>query len=392
MKIAYLGTIIDHGYTLAQWSSGLLLLMDAISSIERIDVYCPSKNSINTVDISYSDKIEVKPEIYVSSPFSMIRALKYISKQDYDLFIININPTVFGNGSIINFLAHIIPFLVKNIFKMRIIVIYHNSVLTNDVSNLGYNSMWDRIRELILFRIEYLLFKNIDTYLLVDIYVDLINKLIPKNSIKLLDIPAMEVIPTLHLNSIDFNENKHYLKTTKKDAPSVLLHGYWGPQKNLLSALEALEKCRKGGFNFEIIISGVPNPHFPEYAKEHNIFLTKYANLITGVRGHISEKEIFQLFTNADLVLLPYSVAGGHSGVLAIAYALDTPTIARRLPEFESISKEFHNLTLYDDDLFDKLCNFFLKWNPKNERIIYPKKIFYNSLKNLEKIIGGENY
>jgi glycosyltransferase involved in cell wall biosynthesis len=387
LKIAYIGTILNYGETLAHWGSGLILLLSNLEKVEAIDIYCPLFSPQNAVEINYSKKISVKSIIDISSFSSLLKVLRLLNNQKYDLVILNLNPTVFGNSSVINLEILLFPLLSKFLRKLRTLLIYHNSVITNDISILGYDSGWDKLRTFILCKLEKSLFKYVETFFLIDSYVTKINKVIPNNKVKFLDVPVMEAIPTLYLNSINLNSERMNTSSKFRKFPTILLHGYWGPQKDLGSALVALEKCEKLGHKFNLVISGVLNPHFPKYIEYFETLMNRHKHIISEIRGYTPENEILELFDNADLLLMPYVVAGGHSGVLAIAYALNTPTLARNLEEFSTLKDKYRNLAFYENDLFEKIMNFLLTWQPGKERKLYLKDIMQESMYNLLSLI-----
>ena len=50
--------------------------------------------------------------------------------------------------------------------------------------------------------------------------------------------------------------------------------------------------------------------------------------------GYVKEKNIIDIFIKADIILLPYNVPGGHSGVLEQSIFFEVPTIAFDFPEY----------------------------------------------------------
>ena len=73
----------------------------------------------------------------------------------------------------------------------------------------------------------------------------------------------IDSIFTIYLNG-KINE-KSMESTINIDFPVILLHGFWGPQKNIEFALETLKSLKDNNYKFHLIISGGINVHFPKY-------------------------------------------------------------------------------------------------------------------------------
>lgn len=79
-------------------------------------------------------------------------------------------------------------------------MIYHNSVFTNDVRALGYDSMFDKIRSFFLGIIERILFKKVDSFVLLDPIKKRIENLIGKTRIKVLNSRYLETVITIYIH------------------------------------------------------------------------------------------------------------------------------------------------------------------------------------------------
>lgn len=348
MRIAYVGDCYNHGYSLTQFGTGFLIMTSRMKFIDRIYTYSPISNS-GKEDIRIDKVRQMKfydPD-KILSIFSILSTLP----KDVDLVILNLMPTAFGKKSASNVLGLIMPFLIKTLKNKKVMVIYHNSTITNDPARLGYNSFYDLIRTKILFHLEKLLFKKIDTVVLLKIYKKKIDQVIVANKVKFFDPRYIEGIPTLFLNDrqrMDVVENPH-----KNNKPRLLLHGNWGPQKDLNFALETLDKIRHKGLQFTVTLSGSINRHFPEYARNLKHLINKTQSIIDSYEGYVDEKDILSLFMSSDIVLMPYNSPGGHSGVLAIATLLNKTVISIRFPEFEEEAGNSKNIKLCSKGNFE---------------------------------------
>ena len=262
---------------------------------------------------------------------SILRLLK-IHWDNYDEVIFNMLPTGFGNGTLPNAFALIVPIILGIIFRQsNIKVIYHNSIFTNDIRTLGYNSAFDRIRSFFLGVVERTLFKNVATFVLLNLYKKRIDDSIGKNKVHVLNGRYLEAITTLYLNKV---MDAEFVETRETDIPTILMHGSWGPQKNIEFGLMTLKKLKREGVKFRLVISGGLNHHFPEYKRKFQELLYSYSEVIDEYLGPVTEKDIMKIFLDASLLILPYNTPGGHSGVLEQAMFFEVPTIAIDFPEY----------------------------------------------------------
>ena len=345
MKVAFVGDFINHGKFLVPTGTSLVLLLSKVSDMEAIDVYCPFLNK----DIeTFKEPVNVNIiESYnYDDPISILNLYK-IRKKHYDKIIFNIMPTAFGNRSLANLMGLLIPLTLGIFFrKKNIEIIYQNSVYTNDISKLGYNSLYDKFRSIILSIIEKIIFKSVKTFVFLEYYKDKITKKIGKNRIRVLNARYLEAITTIYLNGI--YDYYSLPRSVNNKLPQVLMHGYWGPQKNIELGLEVLTELRNQGILFELTISGSINKHFNEYEREFSLLLGRYNKIIKNYEGYIEQIDIMNLFMNADLLILPYNAPGGRSAVLEQAIFFEVPTIVIDFEEFREQSKGVGFIKLVD--------------------------------------------
>ena len=345
MRIAYIGDFINHGKFLVPTGTSIVLLLSEIPDVEVIDVYCPTLNA-KTEPFKKPEKITIIESYNYDKPLSIVKLLQ-LRKRYYDKIIFNIMPTAFGNSNLSNLAGLLIPLVLRTIFrKKNTEVIYHNSVYTNDISKLGYDSYYDKLRSIILGLIERKIFKSVRTFVFLQLYKDEITRKIGENKLRVLNGRYLEAMATVYLNGLYCND---YFTLPKRDQlPMILMHGSWGPQKNIELGLSALNELKKEGFFFNLIISGGINHHFEEYEKQFNRLLEKSYEIVKQYLGFVSETEILNLFIRADLLILPYNTPGGHSAVLEQAIFFEVPTIAIDFPEFREQTEGIDFVRLID--------------------------------------------
>ena len=201
MRIAYVGDFINHGKSLQAIGTAVVILLSLLKDVDSIDVFCPEENE-KAEKFELPKKVKLYEFYRYDNSVSVLRLLK-IHWHNYDAVIFNMLPTGFGNQTLPNAFALIIPILSRIIFrKSNIKVIYHNSIFTNDIRKLGYNSAFDRIRSFFLGIFERTLFKSVDAFALLDLYKKRIDDSIGKNKVHVLNGRYLEAITTLYINKV----------------------------------------------------------------------------------------------------------------------------------------------------------------------------------------------
>lgn len=346
MKVAYVGDFINHGKSLQTTGTPIVILMSLLEEVVSIDVFCPELNK-KFEDFELPAKVRLFEFYRYDQPLSILKLLK-VSWNSYDTVIFNMLPTGFGNSSTANVAGLMVPILLTKLLgHNNIRMVYHNSVFTNDVKTLGYNSPIDKVRTFFLRIVEKSLFKNVTTFVLLDLYKQRIDESIGKNLVRVLKARYLEAITTLYINKAMDVES---LETKKTEIPTVLMHGSWGPQKNIELGLSTLRYMKEFGIKFRLIISGGINHHFSEFEKKFHELLNSYSDIIDQYLGPVKEKEIMKIFLEANLLILPYNTPGGHSGVLEQAVFFNLPTIAIDFQEYREQVTGVKNVRLVKSD------------------------------------------
>jgi glycosyltransferase involved in cell wall biosynthesis len=371
MRIAFVGDFINHGKSLQTFGTSVVILLSLLKEVDSIDIFCPEENE-KVEKFELPKKVRLYEFYRYDDSISILRLLK-VHWYDYDAVIFNMLPTGFGNGTLSNAFALITPITLKIIFRQsNIKVIYHNSIFTNDIRTLGYNSAFDRIRSFFLGVVERTLFKSVDTFALLDLYKKRIDDSIGNNKVHVLNVRYLDAIATLYLNNVMDDES---VETRKTDAPTVLMHGSWGPQKNIELGLMALKKLKREGGKFRLVISGGLNHHFPEYKRKFQELLHSYSDVIDEYLGPVTERDIMKIFLKASLLLLPYNTPGGHSGVLEQGIFFEVPTIAIDFPEYREQARNLANVKLVPPENFSSAIKEMLKNNDSKTELEINKKI-----------------
>jgi glycosyltransferase involved in cell wall biosynthesis len=144
----------------------------------------------------------------------------------------------------------------------------------------------------------------------------------------------------------------------------VLMFGHMGPSKGLPIMLQAFEKMLKERKNIQLIVAGDNHPNFPDYTEQFK----KKAYSKVAFLGYIPEEKLSHVFGMADVVVTPYLVALGTSGVFHLACSFGKPVVSSDLPEIREIVNEGASALLVPPGDPEALKNAILK-------VLYDEKL-----------------
>ncbi len=339
-----ISSILNHGSILQEIGTGLTVLC-SMNDMERINVVTWVKDSHEPLE--FKKNVSIIECFDSKHPTSIFRTLKKVINDDSDVFLYNIMPTSYGTSLIANFVGLISPIILKKFFHKKVIVIYHNSIHTNDFRALGYHGTFNFIKSVVIRNIEKFMFKTIVTYFLSSIYTSRLLTINKNFKVKMLELPYLQTIGTLMLNNV---LNKESISCSSNIVPVILLFGNWGPQKDPENSLKALKKIHEMGVKFKLIIAGDINVHFPSLNVRINGLFKTYSEIIYQNLGRIKEKDLMNMYLNSDLIIIDYNAPGGFSSVIASAMFFQKFIISRRFDEFVSQTKDYDKIIFYNEN------------------------------------------
>lgn len=332
--VGYVGGLAGR-YVIGQWGSGFVLAAAELPQVSTVDVFCPTLDAGLTTDpVPYPNKVRLRAVYDVTRPGSLLRLLRALRDWKGDLLVFSSNTTSFGDKPASAVLGLMLPFLAKYVGRKPTVVVYHSSVLTSDAELLGYNSLFDRFRGAVAGRLERALFRSVPTFVLLRCFRERLAETAPGARVRVFANEFLEAIPTIRLNRLEASELVPRPKRPPHERPTVLLHGYWGPQKELEGALRVLRDLGRQGVAFRLLLSGAVNPHFPEYRATLERLCVEYGAIISARTGATPEAAIADLMTESDVLLLLYRASGGQSGVLEISSCFELTTVVSDFPEY----------------------------------------------------------
>ena len=382
IKIAFVGNFYGHGNVYDQWGTSFCILLSQLDYVDKIDVICPISNK--NLGVTFPDKINIEETFDISRSLSIFNIIKKIRHNNYDLVIFNYGPTVFGKSNLMNLFGLFMP--IRSSVLANTVIISQGSSLTNDASNLGYNSLKDRFKYMILIILEKHLYRKVKSFAQLPVYEKILKQKVKANKVLgVLKSDYIDSILTIYLNG-KINETSME-SLINVDSPVILLHGFWGPQKNIEFGLETLKSLKDNNYKFHLIISGGINVHFPGYESYFNNVLNKYKDISANYLGYVREEDLMDLFLKSDLVLMPYNVPGGQSGVLEMSSFFGNNVICLDFPEFREEVKEDDSIILVDkSNFYNEIKKYLDNYKPLIRNIEIKKKID-SAEENIDKFI-----
>jgi glycosyltransferase involved in cell wall biosynthesis len=325
---------------------------------------CPIVDKISVVTWKRTEGSAIEPFGSVEiiqvcdayKPISVFRYFRVIQHSNSQVYIFNLMPTAYGTKNIPNLVGLFLPLYTEKILNRKTIVIYHNSTYTHDPSKLGYKGVLNRMRYFGLRLIERSIFNNVNTYFLTDTYAKILSSKLPAAKIYAIRLPFFQVMGTIFLNNL---QNTKVLTITSGNDPRILLFGSWGPQKNLRYPLECLRRLKLEGRRIALTVAGGVNEHFPNLKEYYDRMFEEFTDVIDRRLQYVPEEKLIDLFTNTDLVVIPYNAPGGFSSVLGLSMFFERQVIISDFQEYREQASNYRKVIFYkDNELYDKIKDF----------------------------------
>lgn len=136
-----------------------------------------------------------------------------------------------------------------------------------------------------------------------------------------------------------FSAEPEYPDFSKRGRPPcILAFGKWGTYKRLELLLEAFPEVQQAVPGCRLVIAGENHPTTPGYLES---LRSRYeADPNVQITGYVPEERIADLFTQASVLVMPYTSATGSSGVAHQACQFGLPIVCADLPDFRDMAKE----------------------------------------------------
>jgi glycosyltransferase involved in cell wall biosynthesis len=320
LRLGIFGTFYPV-FNLGNSTTPLALGLSRLKRIERVTVFCQFGGRLPPG--APSDKLEVIPCWRHEDPLSLLRALCVIQtrRELLDCILVNTFVTAFGRSRLANVVGLALPSAIGRLTSRPTITYMHNFMETQDVENLGYSP--GRVTSFGVALLERMMLYSTSVVVPLRDQAETVRASFGVRP-ESFYFPYLESwLVAEHLQQGDYEEAGRGPRSFR-----ILLPGSWGPQKDLRGSLRALALLQKEGIDFQIVITGDPNPHFPEY--RISTTLDEFPSLRQKVQilGKLKVSDFFKVIMQSDLLLLPYNATGGYSGTMNFAALVGVPMVA----------------------------------------------------------------
>lgn len=273
----------------------------------------------------------------IATPFAMLRAVR---RHKPDVVWFNLVFSTFGDKPIPAFLG------ICTAFLLRLFGYYTHITLHHVIESLDL-SKGTRFPKL------YRIFGAIATRLI--LFSGSITVLLPSYRRVLLNNYGAEYV---HLRKHGiFSAAPKFPDTSKRGNPEhrILTFGKWGTYKRPEILIEAFAQIADRFPNAKLVIAGSNHPMCPGYIESLRERWRNCSRI--EFQGYIAENQIGNLFSSATVLVLPYTSAGGPSGVAHQACEFAVPIIGSDIPDFRDMAEtEELGMLFYENGNADSLA------------------------------------
>ena len=255
----------------------------------------------------------------ITTPFALLRAAR---KHKPDVVWFNLVFSSFGDKPIPAFLGICTAFLLRLFGFYTHITLHH----VMEALDLSKGTRFPRL---------YRLFGSVATKLI--LFSGSVTVLLPSYRKVLLENYGGECV---HLRKHGiFSAAPKFPDLSKRGNPEhrILTFGKWGTYKRPEILIEAFAKIADRFPNAKLVIAGSNHPMCPGYVESLRERWKDSSRI--EFQGYVPEDEIGNLFGSATVLVLPYTSAGGPSGVAHQACEFAVPIIGSDIPDFRDMAE-----------------------------------------------------
>jgi glycosyltransferase involved in cell wall biosynthesis len=346
LRICFISSYPPNHARLSEYAKNLVTELANRPAIDQLNLLT-DQISGSKGELPENPKIKVVRVWKQDHPLSILGVMVQVLKLKPDVVHFSIGFQSFGKSRISNFTGLSLVFLCR-LCGLKVIVLLHNLAALVDLEKVKQKpSFVNKAGILVATR---LILSASRVVVMVKSYADYLRK--HYNNKGILFIPHGSIGDKCI--SIDPEEKV------------VLMFGHMGPFKGLPTMLSAFEKIAKERSDVQLVIAGANHPNFPGYLDE----FIKNAPPKVVFTGYVPEKDLCRVFGMADVVVTPYLLATGTSGVFHMACGFGKPVVSSDLPEMRELVADGASSLLIPHDDSDALKTAILKILNNNEAAI----------------------
>jgi glycosyltransferase involved in cell wall biosynthesis len=316
LRVAVVTAVPPSTVTLTEYGHHLVQQLAAKPEIENVIVFADDTSGVP----ADAEGITYRAAWTFNSLTTPLRVLRQIRRDRPDVVFFNTHFTSFGNNKVPAAIGLFTPALVR-LTKAKSVVLLHNIVDTVDLDQAGYGS--NRAVNLVLTSIGRMLTRIVllaDTVVTtMPAYVDVLREKYGADNVFLTPHGSFEhpAEPTAELDGA---------------RPQVLAFGKFGTYKRVDDLVAAHRRLVGAGYEIDCVIAGTDSPNAPGYLAGIEADNAD----VPGLRftGYVEEASVPTLFTEASVVVFPYSSTTGSSGPLHQAGTYARAAVAPRVGDF----------------------------------------------------------
>lgn len=316
MRIAVVSAVPPSDSTLTEYGQHLVAQLAAKPEVAEVIVLADDSAGLPEA----TDGISYRPAWTFDSMLTPLRVLRHVRRERPDVVMFNLHFTSFGQRKVAAALGLFTPALVR-CSGTKTIVLLHNIVETVDLEQAGYSS--NRIVNTALTAVGRLLTRVLllaDTIVTtMPAYVDVLRD----------NYGADNVFLTPHGT---FDDPGTAAAENESHRFQVMTFGKFGTYKKVDDLIEAHQRLLDAGYDVECVIAGTDSPVAAGYLDG-----VKAAHAdVPHVRftGYVAEDDVQGLFTEAGVVVFPYTSTTGSSGPLHQTGSYARAAVAPRVGDF----------------------------------------------------------
>jgi glycosyltransferase involved in cell wall biosynthesis len=337
LRICFISSYPPNHARLSEYAQNLVIELASRPGISQISVLTDQISTSKEM-LPESPKVKVVRVWKQDNPLSILSVMVQVLKLKPDVVHFSIGYQSFGKGRVSNFIGLSLVFLCR-LCGLKVIVLLHNLAALVDLEKVKQKpSFTNRAGIMMATR---LILSASKVVVMVKSYADYLRKNF--NNKGILFIPH--------------GSTSHNCASIDPEEKVVLMFGHMGPFKGLPTMLNAFEKIIKERNDVRLIIAGADHPNFPGYLTE---FIKNSPPKVV-FTGYVPQKDLCKVFGTADVVVTPYLLATGTSGVFHLACSFGKPVVSSDLPEIRELVADGASALLVHPNDVDALKDVILK-------------------------------
>ena len=313
LRVCFISSYPPNHARLSEYAKNLVTELANRPAIYKLNLLADKIDS-SKGKLRENPKVEVLRVWRKDSPLSILGMMIQILKLKPDVVHFSVGLQSYGRSRLANLTGLSLVFLCR-LCRFRVVVLLHNLGETMDLEKAKVKpSLANKTGILVATK---LILSASRVVVMVRLYAEYLRK--RYNHQGVLYIP--------HGSSVSD------CLSTDSEEKVVLMFGHMGPSKGLPIMLQAFEKLMKERKDVQLVIAGTDHPNYPGYLDE----FVKTAPPQVVFLGYVPEEDLSRVFGMAKVVVTPYLVALGTSGVFHLACGFGKPVVSSDLPEIREI-------------------------------------------------------